>query len=286
MEIVLKGVYLSYLSGGEEIPALEDINLSISPGELLAVVGAGGSGKSTLAQIIAGLLKPKAGEVYWDGIPLWNRRDRRRASWKGKIGLALQQPEQQLFAETVGEDVAFGPRNLGLPAAEVERRVQASLRKVGLDQEVAKRSPFSLSGGQKRRAALAGILALEPEVLILDEPTAGLDACGRNQILEVILAYHRQGNTVIIISHNMAEVAGLAQRIVVLHQGKVAMVGTPPEIFLQGERLEEWGLAAPTLTQLFINLRRLGANVPAAVFTLEQAEREIWRWYRGGINGS
>lgn len=285
MDIHLRGVHFSYQTGGQDIPALENINLTVPHGELLAVIGAGGSGKSTLAQIIAGLLRPTSGEVYWNGAPLWSRRAKRKISWQGKIGLALQQPEQQLFAETVAEDVAFGPRNLGLPPEEVERRVQASLKNVGLDQEVAGRSPFSLSGGQKRRAALAGILALDPEVLILDEPTAGLDATGRQQVLKVIRSYHRQGNTVIIISHNMAEVAALAQRIVILYQGRLAFVGTPAEVFVQGEKLAEWGLAVPPINQLLLSLRWRGAPVAATAFTLEEAEREILRWYRSEKHG-
>ncbi|MGI9953039.1 ATP-binding cassette domain-containing protein [Moorellaceae bacterium AZ2] len=285
MEIALKEVCFYYQTGGQDIPGLVDVSLTVPPGEWLAVIGAGGSGKSTLAQIMAGLLRPTRGQVYLDGVPLWRPRGKGKPAWRGRIGLALQQPEQQLFAETVREDVAFGPRSLGLPPEEVERRVRRSLRSVGLDQEVAGRSPFSLSGGQQRRAALAGILALEPEVLILDEPTAGLDPAGRTLILQVLQRYHRQGNTVIFISHNMAEVAALAQRIAVLHQGRLVFCGTPGEAFDEGADLARWGLRPPPLSELFLELRRLGAPVSPAVFSLEAAEEEILRWYRGEIHG-
>ncbi|MBE3580322.1 MAG: energy-coupling factor transporter ATPase [Thermoanaerobacteraceae bacterium] len=280
MEIALKEVSFHYQTGGQDIPALVDVSLTVRPGEWLAVIGAGGSGKSTLAQIMAGLLRPSRGQVYLDGVPLWRSRGKGTPTWRGRIGLALQQPERQLFAETVGQDVAFGPRSLGLPPQEVERRVRKSLRSVGLDQEVAGRSPFSLSGGQQRRVALAGILALEPEVFILDEPTAGLDPAGRNLILQVLKGYHRRGNTVIFISHNMAEVAALAQRIAVLHQGRLVFWGSPGEAFDGRIDLARWGLRPPPITEVFLELRHLGAPVSSAVFSLEAAEEEILRWYR------
>ncbi|SMB88955.1 energy-coupling factor transport system ATP-binding protein [Thermanaeromonas toyohensis ToBE] len=285
MEILLRGVSFSYQIGGQDFPALKDINLIIHPGELLAITGEGGSGKSTLAQIIAGLLKPTQGQVYWNGRPLWDsKKGKRRLTWRGKVGLAFQQPEQQLFAETVAEDVAFGPRNLGLPPEEVEKRVKEALKRVGLDEEVSGRSPFTLSGGQKRRAALAGILALDPEILILDEPTAGLDPGGRRQIIHIIREFHsHRGKTVILISHNMAEVSVLAQRMIVLHQGQMVLSGTPAEVFAQGERLGEWGLVPPPLTQVLLELNRRGASLNLAAFTLKEVEEEIWRWlsYRG-----
>lgn len=284
MEILLRGVSFSYQIGGRDLPALKDINLIIHSGELLAITGEGGSGKSTLAQVIAGLLKPTQGQVYWDGEPLWDSKGRRskgkRCSiWSGRVGLALQQPEDQLFAETVAEDVAFGPRNLGLSPQEVEKRVKEALKKVGLDEEISGRSPFTLSGGQKRRVALAGVLALDPDILILDEPTAGLDTGGRRQIIHIIREFHsRRGKTVILISHNMTEVSLLAQRMIVLHQGQIVLSGTPAEVFAQGKRLEEWGLVPPPLTQVLLELNRRGASLNLAAFTLKEVEEEIWRW--------
>ncbi|MCG0277388.1 MAG: energy-coupling factor transporter ATPase [Thermanaeromonas sp.] len=282
MEVLLKGVNFNYQLGGQELAALKDIDLVIHPGELLAITGEGGSGKSTLAQVIAGLLKPTGGQVYWDGQPLWSPKGKRLITWQGKVGLALQQPEDQLFAETVGEDVAFGPRNLGLPPEEVEKRVKEALKKVGLSEEICGCSPFILSGGQKRRVALAGILALDPDILILDEPTAGLDPGGRRQVIHIIREFHgRRGKTVILISHNMAEVSVLAQRIIVLHRGRIVLSGTPADVFVRGGQLEEWGLLPPPLTRVLLELNRKGADLNLAAFTLKEVEEELWSWLSG-----
>jgi len=282
MEILLKGVSFSYQLAGQDLTALKDIDLVIHPGEILAITGEGGSGKSTLAQVIAGLLKPTRGQVYWDGKPLWSPKGKRLLPWQGKVGLAFQQPEDQLFAETVAEDVAFGPQNLGLPPEEVEKRVKEALKKVGLNEEIFGCSPFSLSGGQKRRVALAGILALDPDILILDEPTAGLDAGGRRQVTHIIREFHRRrGKTVILISHNMAEVSVLAQRMIVLHKGQIVLTGTPAEVFARGGQLEEWGLLPPPLTRVLLELNRKGASLNLAAFTLEEVEEEIWSWLSG-----
>lgn len=280
MEIGLQEVSFAYRVAGRQLPVLENINIKVSPGDFLAITGAGGSGKSTLAMLMAGLLEPTAGRVTLDGRPVRGRgKGKDTLSWQ-RVGMVFQQPEQQLFAETVAEDVAFGPRNMGLNGTGLEARVKAALRAVGLEpQRVSGRSPLSLSGGQQRRVAIAGILAMEPEVLILDEPTAGLDPAGREQILNVIRAFYRRpGKAVVLISHNMAEVAELARQVIVLHRGRVALQGTPREIFRQGEALRSYGLIPPPLTRLMQELRRQGAPVTMEVLTLTEAREAILAW--------
>ncbi|QGP91808.1 Energy-coupling factor transporter ATP-binding protein EcfA2 [Neomoorella glycerini] len=280
MEIGLQEVSFAYQVAGRQLPVLENITLRVSPGDFLAVTGAGGSGKSTLAMLMAGLLEPTAGRVTLHGQPARGRGKGKGLSPWQRVGMVFQQPEQQLFAETVAEDVAFGPRNLGLGGARLEARVKAALRAVGLDpQAVGGRSPFTLSGGQQRRVAIAGILAMEPEVLILDEPTAGLDPAGREQVLNVVRAFYRRpGKAVVLISHNMVEVAELAREVIVLHQGRVALQGTPRDIFRQGEALRSYGLIPPPLTSLMQVLRRRGAPVPLDVLTLAEARDAILAW--------
>lgn len=287
MEIVLQDVNFTYRVAGQQLPVLHNIDLKVSPGDFLAITGAGGSGKSTLAQVMAGLLEPTGGQVFLNGKASRGRgRDKGPSLWQ-RVGMVYQQPEQQLFAETVFEDVAFGPRNLGLTAEEVKSRVKKALQTVGLEAEaIGERSPFNLSGGQQRRVAIAGILAMDPEVLILDEPTAGLDPSGREQILAYIHSFFQQpGKTVILISHNMAEVASLARQLVVLHQGRVVLRGTPREIFRQGESLRAYNLLPPTLPRLMLELRHLGAPVPTDVLTLTEARAAILKWLGGEASG-
>lgn len=280
MEISLQGVNFAYQVAGRQLPVLHNINLCFRPGDTLAITGAGGSGKSTLAQIMAGLLEPTGGKVNLDGRAVPARGKIRGVSPWSLVGMAFQAPEQQLFAETVMADVSFGPRNQGLNPAAAEARARDALRAVGLDPEVlGPRSPFNLSGGQQRRVALAGILAMAPEVLILDEPTAGLDPAGQEQILALIRDFARRpGKGVVLVSHNMAEVATLASQILVLHQGRVVLRGTPREIFRQGEALRAYGLLPPPLTRLMHNLRQQGATVALDVLTLDEAREAICRW--------
>lgn len=280
MEISLQGVDFAYQVAGRQLPVLHNIDLCLRPGDTLAITGAGGSGKSTLAQIMAGLLEPTGGRVSLDGRGVPARGKIRGLSPWSRVGMAFQAPEQQLFAETVMADVTFGPRNQGLDPVTAEARARDALRAVGLDPEVlGSRSPFNLSGGQQRRVALAGILAMAPEVLILDEPTAGLDPAGQEQILALIRDFARQpGKGVVLVSHNMAEVATLASQILVLHQGRVVLRGTPREIFRQGETLRAYGLLPPPLTRLMHNLQQQGAPVPLDVLTLDEAREAICRW--------
>lgn len=287
MEIILQDVSFAYQVAGQQLPVLHHIELKVAPGDFLAITGAGGSGKSTLGQVVAGLLEPAAGQVFLDGKPSRSRSKAREASLWQRVGMVYQQPEQQLFAETVFEDVAFGPRNLGLSLPAVKSRVEKALQAVGLDAvEMEGRSPFNLSGGQQRRVAIAGVLAMEPEVLILDEPTAGLDPAGRAQILGYIRSFFQQpGKAVVFISHNMAEVADLAHQVVVLHHGRVVLQGTPREIFRQGESLRAYSLLPPALPRLMMELRRLGAPVATDVLTLAETQAAIVRWLRGEASG-
>ncbi len=259
-----------------EITALKDVNLEIRQGELLAVIGETGSGKSTLVQHFNGLLKPTSGRVLLAGEELGSDR----ASLlrvRRRVGLLFQFPEQQLFEETVFEDVAFGPRNLGLPEAEVRSRVRKALAVMGLDpDEIGCRPPFSLSGGQMRRVAMAGVLAMEPELLILDEPTAGLDPRGKKEMLDMVRLLHREkGLTVVLVSHSMEDVARLASRLVVISGGEIKMTGTPEEIFLRRFELEEMGLGVPQMALLAGKLRAAGKNVPPGIFTVESARDAI-----------
>jgi energy-coupling factor transport system ATP-binding protein len=250
--------------------------LEIQEGEFFGLIGQTGSGKSTLIQHLNGLLKPTRGSVEVDGQNLWERGTNLRAI-RQKVGLVFQYPEHQLFEETVFADVAFGPRNMGLPEEEVKERVEEALAMVGLDGEIADRSPFELSGGQKRRVAIAGVLAMRPKYLILDEPTAGLDPMGRQEILGEISALQQQGVTVVLVSHNMEEVARLVSRLAVMHDGRLIAQGTPAEVFSKGELLEEVGLALPQIAQLMHRLRERGLDIPVDIYTVEEAREAILR---------
>jgi len=255
--------------------AVEGLSLDIRRGEFLGIIGHTGSGKSTLIQHLNGLLKPSSGTIYLDGADIWAEPKKIR-SVRFRVGLVFQYPEYQLFEDTVRKDIAFGPKNMGLDAREVERRVLAALSAVGLDESVLDKSPFALSGGQKRRVAIAGVMAMEPEVLILDEPTAGLDPRGRESILQLLREYHeRRGSTVVLVSHSMEEIARNAQRIIVLSGGGVCMEGTPAEVFARADELEAVGLDVPQSTKIAAALRRRGMAVEGSIFTVDALERAI-----------
>ena len=261
-----------------EKKALDDVNLVIEDGEFLALIGHTGSGKSTLIQHLNGLLEPSSGRILVDDINLTNK-ETKLTDIRKKIGLVFQYPEYQLFEETIEKDIAFGPNNLGLSQEEVSDRVKKSMEMVGLDYETYKDvSPFDLSGGQKRRVAIAGVIAMEPKVLILDEPTAGLDPKGRDDILEQIKILHEKYKmTIVLVSHSMEDVGKLAERIVVMNKGKVALMGKPAEIFKEVEILEDIGLAVPQVTYLMRALKEKGFNVSDEVFTVQEGSKEILR---------
>ena len=254
--------------------ALENVSFSVERGEFVGVIGHTGSGKSTLMQHLNGLLKPTSGEILLDGQDIWSDKKITRQA-RFRVGLVFQYPEYQLFEETVYKDIAFGPKNMGLDEAEVDRRVLESAELVGLTREQLLVSPFDLSGGQKRRVAIAGVIAMEPEVLILDEPTAGLDPAGREDILLNIENYRKAKNaTVMMVSHSMSDVARLASRLIVLNGAHLAMDGTPDEVFPRAEELVEMGLDIPELTRIFLRLKQMGLPVEP-IYTMEQAVAAI-----------
>ena len=258
-----------------EHTALHAVDFSAGAGEYVAVIGRTGSGKSTLIQHLNGLLKPTSGQVLFDGADIWESKERTRQV-RCQVGLVFQYPEYQLFEETVYQDIAFGPKNMGLEPEEVDRRVKQSARFVGLEPGVLDKSPFDLSGGQKRRVAIAGVIAMEPSVLVLDEPTAGLDPSGSAQILENIRTYHdEKGACVILVSHSMEEVAREAQRLVVIHKGSIPFSGPPGDVFAHGDELEAIGLGVPAMTRVFARLRSMGVDVPASVYTIPQARDAV-----------
>ena len=255
--------------------AVDGVTLDIYPGEFLGVIGHTGSGKSTLIQHLNGLLKPTAGRVLFHGRDIWADPKKIREV-RFRVGLVFQYPEYQLFEDTVGKDIAFGPKNMGLSEAEIQQRVERAAAFAGLGPELLDQSPFELSGGQKRRVAIAGVIAMEPEVLILDEPTAGLDPEGVESILGNIRDYHRAHNaTIILVSHSMEEMARTVDRLVVVNGGKLPFEGTPREVFQHGDELERMGLGVPQLTRVFHRLRALGVDIDPSVYTLEQAKQTV-----------
>ena len=273
MEPILKVENLEYVySIGTpfEHKALDQVSFSVNRGEFIGIIGHTGSGKSTLMQHLNGLLKPTSGKIILDGKDIWTDKATTRQA-RFRVGLVFQYPEYQLFEETVYKDIAFGPKNMGLSADEIDRRVREAAGFVGLTEEQLQVSPFDLSGGQKRRVAIAGVIAMEPEVLILDEPTAGLDPVGREDILANIQAYRKAKNaTIMMVSHSMSDVARLTERLLVMNGSKLAMDGTPEEVFARAQELLDMGLDIPPVTRVFLRLRELGLDVEP-VFTLEQA---------------
>jgi energy-coupling factor transport system ATP-binding protein len=262
-----------------EKDALTEVDFRAYPGEYLGIIGHTGSGKSTLIQHLNGLLKPSSGQVCYQGQDIWAEKGRARQV-RFQVGLVFQYPEYQLFEETVYKDIAFGPKNMKLDTQEIDRRVRSAAEFVGLSEEILQQSPFELSGGQKRRVAIAGVIAMEPSVLILDEPTAGLDPVGREEILANIRQYHDAKNaTVILVSHSMEEVARSVDRIVVVNDGTLPLEGTPAQVFQQDEALKRMGLDVPQVTQVFRFLREKGIDLPS-VYTVEEAVAALTQ--RGG----
>ena len=287
MEPILQVKNLNYIySIGTpfEHQALKDVSFCVHRGEFIGIIGHTGSGKSTLMQQLNGLLKPTSGSVILDGQDIWSDKKLTRQA-RFRVGLVFQYPEYQLFEETVYKDIAFGPGNMELPKEEIDRRVREAADFVGLTEEQLLSSPFDLSGGQKRRVAIAGVIAMEPEVLILDEPTAGLDPVGRSEILGNIEAYRRARNaTIMMVSHSMEDVARLTDRLLVMNGSRLAMDGTPAEVFTHAEELVSMGLNIPQVTQVFLHLQKLGLDV-GNVYTIEQAVSEIKR-LRGGAGNA
>ena len=255
--------------------AVKDMSLDILPGEFLGVIGHTGSGKSTLIQHLNGLLKPTEGHIYLNGQDIWADPKKIRQV-RFHVGLVFQYPEYQLFEETVYKDVAFGPKNMGLDEAEIDRRVHEAADFVGLDPALLERSPFELSGGQKRRVAVAGVMAMRPRILVLDEPAAGLDPEGRDDILSEVKEYHKKtGTTVLLVSHSMEDIAKYANRVLVMSNKKIAMYDTVEKVFARAPELLGLGLSVPQVTKIFLKLREMGVDVPADVYTIPYAVKMI-----------
>lgn len=262
--------------------ALHDVSLCIERGEFIGLIGHTGSGKSTLIQHLNGLLKPTSGKVLFQGEDIWKDVKFTRET-RYHVGLVFQYPEYQLFEETVFKDIAFGPKNMGLSEEEIRARVLRAAGFVGIAESELEKSPFDLSGGQKRRVAIAGVIAMEPEVLILDEPTAGLDPAGRESILQNIRDYQKAQNaTVIMVSHSMEEIASNVSRLVVMNDGAVVMTGSPREVFANAQELMEIGLDVPQVTRVFLRLREMGLDVDTSVFTVEQALAAVEKYKKEG----
>lgn len=279
MSIKIENLTHIYMKGSPfEKKALDNVNITINSGEFLALIGHTGSGKSTLIQHINGLLKPDSGSIIIDDIDITEKKINLSFIRK-KVGLVFQYPEYQLFEETIEKDIAFGPKNLGLSDDDINKRVKRAMNMVGLDYEKYKdKSPFELSGGQKRRVAIAGVVAMEPKILILDEPTAGLDPKGRDEILGKIKDLHLEYNmTIVLVSHSMEDVAKLADRILVMNKGKCILDGKPSEVFKEIDTLESVGLAVPQVTYLVKRLKSKGFDISDSIFTVEQAKKEILR---------
>ena len=277
MSIVIEHLNYVYMTGGPyETKALSDVNLTIHDGEFIGLIGHTGSGKSTLVQHLNGLIMPTSGRVLVDGMDLADKGTDRRAI-RQRVGLVFQYPENQLFEETVEKDIAFGPKNLGLDDVEIDRRVRDAMRRVALDYDrLHERSVFELSGGQMRRVAIAGVLAMEPQVLVLDEPCAGLDPRGREEILGLIKKLHEEaGTTIVMVSHSMDDVASLAERVIVMNHGELVMDGAPRDVFACGEELRGMGLDVPQAVQLAGKLRERGFDIPEGIYRIEEIKAEI-----------
>lgn len=274
MSKVLELKNLSYVYGTGtpfEKTAVNNLSLSIEKGEFIGIMGHTGSGKSTLVQMLNGLMKPTSGQVLLDGEDIWaNPKDIRKIRFK--VGMVFQYPEYQLFEETVAKDIAFGPTNMDKSGAELEKAVNDAARFTGLKDELLEKSPFDLSGGEKRRAAIAGVIAMNPEVLVLDEPTAGLDPMGRDVLLSQIVQYHKERkNTVILVSHSMEDIARVADKIIVMNKSNLVMFDKTKEVFSKGRELEKIGLRVPQITKIMLELREKGFNVPEGILTVDEA---------------
>lgn len=287
MTPILKTENLSYIYNGglpDATEAIHSINMELEEGGFLGIMGPTGCGKSTLITHFNGLLKPTSGKVYIAGEDIWkNLKDIRR--FRFMVGLVFQYPEYQLFEETVAKDIAFGPKNMGLSEGEVKDRVQRAARFTGLTEEMLGRSPFELSGGQKRRVAIAGVLAMQPRLLVLDEPAAGLDPEGRDTILNELKQYHREtGTSVVLVSHSMEDVAKYADKVLVMKDGNIAMYDETPRIFARAEELLEMGLSVPQITKIFLRLKQMGLEIDTDVYTLEYAAKTLLRAAERGQN--
>ncbi len=285
--IILETVNLSHVySKGttSQVDAIRDVCLQIEKGELVGIIGHTGSGKSTLIQHFNGLLKGSSGVVLLDGKDIWENKKNIRAV-RFKVGICFQYPEYQLFEETVYKDIAFGPRNMKLPEEEIDKRIKDVIRFVGLDESYLEKSPFDLSGGEKRRVAIAGVMAMEPQVLILDEPCAGLDPKGRETILSLIRNYQKNtGSTVLVVSHSMEDISKIATKVLVMNESKLAYYDTVDGVFSHAEELRSMGLNIPQLTQLFLKLKEKGYDVRTDIYTPEKAADEILRLVKGGAS--
>lgn len=268
----LKNICYTYGVGTPfEKKAVNDVSFSVNKGELIGIIGHTGSGKSTLVQMLNGLMKPTSGQVLLDGVDIWDKPKEIRKI-RFKVGMVFQYPEYQLFEETVYKDISFGPFNKGLSAEEIDKEVRRAARFTGLKDELLDKSPFDLSGGEKRRAAIAGVIAMDPDVLVLDEPTAGLDPMGRDVLLSQIVRYHEERqNTVLLVSHSMEDIARVADRIVVMNKSKLVMFDETQKVFARGDELEKIGLRIPQITKIMSQLRKRGVDVPEGILTVDSA---------------
>ncbi len=282
MPIEVKNLSHVYAQGSPfQSAAVQDVSFTLGEGELVGLIGHTGSGKSTLVQHLNGLVKPTSGTVLVDGVDLWAKGTDLRAVRK-KVGLVFQYPEYQLFEETVLKDIAFGPRNLGLSEAQAQERAREAAKAVNLPEEVLERSPFDLSGGQKRRVAIAGVLAMHPRTLILDEPAAGLDPSGRREMLALLKALHGRGMTLVMVSHSMTDVSRLCKRVLVMNQGRLVMDGAPGEVFGRAAELKAMGLGLPRGAELALRLREAGFPLPQGLWRMEDVEQAILAALKGG----
>ena len=282
MAAIIRAEHLTHVYGQgmpDAATAIQDLSFEIEEGDFVGLIGSTGSGKSTLISHFNGLNRPTSGKIFVDGRDMWSEGEDLR-SFRFLVGLVFQYPEYQLFEETCAKDIAFGPRNMGLDDAEVARRVREAADFTGLDQGLLERSPFELSGGQKRRVAIAGVMAMEPRILVLDEPAAGLDPEGRDTILSQIRDYHQKtGVTVVLVSHSMEDIAKYANRVLVMHHAKVAMYDTVEKVFARAPELLELGLSVPQVTQIFLKLRQKGLDIPVDVYTVPYAVKVIRRMW-------
>ena len=282
---LLKTENLSFVYGEGtpfKVQALDNVNIEIEKGELVAIIGHTGSGKSTLVQHLNGLLKPTSGKIYLDGTDIHSSKEF-KLDVRFRVGLCFQYPEYQLFETTVYRDIAFGPTNMGLSEEEIDKRVRDAAAIVGIPETMLGSNPFDLSGGEKRRVAIAGVISMEPEILILDEPTSGLDPSGREQILGLIRSYRdNTGKTVIMVSHSMDDVAKIADKVIVMNESKVFSCGTVDDIFDDATELYDIGLSVPQITQVFIKLKSMGYPVSERVYTVEQGLSELRKLLKGG----